>query len=234
MYLSNGEEPKPSVKFLAPGANVTGVAVVDGVVYASTAGKCGGSTDGISALTLESGTVTNFAVTPVGTDGFSFGLMAISDDQGKTWHASEPIVGFGNIQPSVVRRKNGDLVAFMRDNRAATVKSIARTTNYAEKIIDLSYDTEMQMISFDGAFSAKALDFLRNSFQELEILDFVPPVKDSRTSNPAAFGSGHVAGWNVAYADGMVRTVSFSIDPTLHAALSGRDDGPGVIAIPPK
>jgi ABC-type nitrate/sulfonate/bicarbonate transport system substrate-binding protein len=69
-------------------------------------------------------------------------------------------------------------VAFMRDNRAATVKSIAKTTNYSEKIIDLSYDTEMKMISFDGAFSPKALDFLRQSFQELEILDFVPEVKD--------------------------------------------------------
>jgi hypothetical protein len=57
---------------------------------------------------------------------------------------------------------------------------------------------------------------------------------DTKASNPAAFGSGHRAGWNMAYADGMVRTISFSIDPTLHANLSGRNDGPGVIAIPPK
>jgi predicted neuraminidase len=58
-------------------------------------------------------------ILPLYSDGFSFGLMAISDDAGKSWHASEPIVGFGNIQPSVVRRKNGDLVAFMRDNGPA-------------------------------------------------------------------------------------------------------------------
>lgn len=58
-------------------------------------------------------------IVPLYSDGFSFGLMAISDDAGKTWHASEPIVGFGNIQPSVVRRKNGDLVAYMRDNGPA-------------------------------------------------------------------------------------------------------------------
>lgn len=56
---------------------------------------------------------------PLYSDGFSFGLMAISDDGGKNWHASEPIVGFGNIQPSVVRKKNGDLVAYMRDNGPA-------------------------------------------------------------------------------------------------------------------
>lgn len=68
-------------------------------------------------------------IVPLYSDGFSFGLMAISDDQGKTWHASEPIVGYGNIQPSVVRRKNGDLVAFMRDNGPApkrVMQSISR------------------------------------------------------------------------------------------------------------
>jgi len=53
---------------------------------------------------------------PLYSDGFSFSLMAISDDGGQTWFASEPIVGYGNIQPSVVRKKDGTLVAYMRDN----------------------------------------------------------------------------------------------------------------------
>jgi predicted neuraminidase len=68
-------------------------------------------------------------ILPLYSDGFSFGLMAISDDAGKSWHASEPIVGYGNIQPGVVRRKNGDLVAFMRDNGPApkrVMRSISR------------------------------------------------------------------------------------------------------------
>ncbi len=73
MYLSNGEEPKASVKFLPAGANVTGVAVVDGVAYASTAGACNGTQDGIWALNLETGAVTSAKATPIGTDGFSFG-----------------------------------------------------------------------------------------------------------------------------------------------------------------
>ena len=55
-------------------------------------------------------------ILPLYSDGFSFSLMAISDDAGKTWFASEPIVGYGNIQPSVVEKKDGTLVAFMRDN----------------------------------------------------------------------------------------------------------------------
>jgi len=42
--------------------------------------------------------------------------MAISDDGGKIWKPGLPIVGRGNIQPSIVQRSNGTLVAFMRDN----------------------------------------------------------------------------------------------------------------------
>lgn len=53
---------------------------------------------------------------PLYSDGYSFGLMAISDDRGATWYASEPIVCAGCIQPSVLRRKNGELVAYLRDN----------------------------------------------------------------------------------------------------------------------
>ena len=71
---------------------------------------------------------TGRILVPLYSDGFSFGLMAISDDSGKTWHASEPIVGFGNIQPSVVRKKNGELVAYMRDNGPAP-KRIMRSVS---------------------------------------------------------------------------------------------------------
>ena len=53
---------------------------------------------------------------PLYSDGYSFGLMAISDDRGKTWTGSEPIVGWGPVQPSVVRRNSGELVAYLRDN----------------------------------------------------------------------------------------------------------------------
>ncbi|TWT56746.1 BNR/Asp-box repeat protein [Thalassoglobus neptunius] len=50
------------------------------------------------------------------SDGFSFSLVAITDDFGKTWTFSEPIVGGGNIQPSFAQKNDGTIVAFMRDN----------------------------------------------------------------------------------------------------------------------
>jgi predicted neuraminidase len=53
---------------------------------------------------------------PLYTDTFSFSIMAVSDDRGESWYASKPLIGFGNIQPSVLRRDDGTLVAYMREN----------------------------------------------------------------------------------------------------------------------
>lgn len=51
---------------------------------------------------------------PLYTDGFSCSLMAVSDDVGQTWQTSGLLAGDFGIQPSVVERRDGTLVAFMR------------------------------------------------------------------------------------------------------------------------
>jgi predicted neuraminidase len=55
-------------------------------------------------------------VVPLYSDGYSFSLMAFSDNWGDSWQVSSPLCGAGNIQPSVVRRHDGSLFAMMRDN----------------------------------------------------------------------------------------------------------------------
>jgi len=55
-------------------------------------------------------------IVPLYSDGFSFSLMAITDDWGATWTTSTPLVGAGNIQPSLVQRADGSLYTLMRDN----------------------------------------------------------------------------------------------------------------------
>lgn len=55
-------------------------------------------------------------IVPLYSDGFNFSLMAITDDWGQTWHTSTPLVGEGNVQPSIVRRRDGSLYTMMRDN----------------------------------------------------------------------------------------------------------------------
>lgn len=53
---------------------------------------------------------------PLYSDGYSYSIIAYTDDGGRTWSGSEPIVGVGSIQPSIVRKRDGTLVAYMRDN----------------------------------------------------------------------------------------------------------------------
>jgi predicted neuraminidase len=55
-------------------------------------------------------------VLPLYSDTYSVSLMALSDDAGRTWFASRALAGFGNIQPSVLQKKDGTLVAYMREN----------------------------------------------------------------------------------------------------------------------
>ncbi len=55
-------------------------------------------------------------IIPFYSDGFGFSIMAITDDFGKTWKFSNPLAGMGNIQPSMAFKKDGTIVAYMRDN----------------------------------------------------------------------------------------------------------------------
>lgn len=53
---------------------------------------------------------------PLYSDGFNMSLMAISDDGGNSWLPGNPVVGRGNIQPALAQRKDGTIVAYMRDS----------------------------------------------------------------------------------------------------------------------
>jgi predicted neuraminidase len=66
----------------------------------------------IHPVTLESGRI----LLPLYSDGFNFSLIAISDDDGSTWRPSLPIVGRGPIQPALAVKKDGTIVAYMRDS----------------------------------------------------------------------------------------------------------------------
>ena len=63
-------------------------------------------------LELPSGRI----LVPLYSDGYSFSILAITDDGGKTWTSSEPIVSMGGVQPSLVRKRDGTIVAYMRNN----------------------------------------------------------------------------------------------------------------------
>ena len=55
-------------------------------------------------------------ILPLYSDGLEMSIFAITDDFGKHWQFSDPIVGIANIQATVAKKKDGTLVAYMRDN----------------------------------------------------------------------------------------------------------------------
>jgi len=55
-------------------------------------------------------------IVPLYSDGYDISLMALSDDGGQTWRASQPLVSLGGVQPSLAKRRDGSLIALMRDN----------------------------------------------------------------------------------------------------------------------
>lgn len=66
----------------------------------------------IQPIILKSGRI----LLPLYSDGLNMSMMAISDDDGQTWRPSLPVVGRGPIQPALAVKKNGDVVAMMRDS----------------------------------------------------------------------------------------------------------------------
>jgi len=72
----------------------------------------------IKPVILESGRI----ILPLYSDGYNLSICAISDDDGESWKPSKPIVGRGPIQPALAVRKNGDIVAYMRDSGDAPAR----------------------------------------------------------------------------------------------------------------
>jgi predicted neuraminidase len=70
-------------------------------------------------------------ILPLYSDTFSISIMALSDDEGSTWYASRPLIGFGNIQPTVLRRNDGTLVAYMRENGSLNRIRVAESKDEA-------------------------------------------------------------------------------------------------------
>jgi outer membrane protein assembly factor BamB len=73
MYVSNGEEPEPAIKFLGPNANAQGLLIMDNIAYTVTSGGCGNVADGVWALDLESKQVASYAAKTAGSAGIAFG-----------------------------------------------------------------------------------------------------------------------------------------------------------------
>ena len=61
----------------------------------------------------------NRLIVPLYSDGLECSLFAITDDWGQNWSFSNPVIGGIGIQPTIAIKKDGTLVAYLRDNGPA-------------------------------------------------------------------------------------------------------------------
>ena len=88
MYVSNGEEPEPAIKFLPPNSTVAGLIVVDNVAYAVAGGGCGSAPNAVWALDIASKQVTSWQspAAIAGSEGLAFapdGTVLVATDAGE-------------------------------------------------------------------------------------------------------------------------------------------------------
>lgn len=89
------------------------------------------------------------------SDVFLCSIAAFTEDGGKTWEFSSPTRGYGGIQPTLVQRKNGDIVAMMRDKSPA--KRIRRSVS-TDGGMTWSFTENMEIDNPDSSVAAIALD----------------------------------------------------------------------------
>ena len=94
-------------------------------------------------LRIASGAHTGRLLLPLYSDGFNISLMAISDDDGERWRASKPMVGLGNVQPTVARRKDETLVAYMRDGGVAPGRVMVSESKDGGETWSVAQDTDL-------------------------------------------------------------------------------------------
>ena len=73
MHLSGGQEYQPPVKFLPPGANASGLIIVDGKAYAVTSQSCNGVANGLWTYDFETQQSSVWKGSVAGSAGAAFG-----------------------------------------------------------------------------------------------------------------------------------------------------------------
>jgi hypothetical protein len=73
MHLSGGQEYQPPINFLPPGANATGLIIVDAKAYAVTSLSCNGVSNGLWAYDFEAKQASTWKGNIAGSAGAAFG-----------------------------------------------------------------------------------------------------------------------------------------------------------------
>ena len=80
---------------------------------------------------------------PLYSDGYNVSSVGISDDMGAHWRLSLPMVGLGPIQPTIVQKKDGTLVSYMRDSGVMPPRVLRSVSKDDGESWSLALDTDI-------------------------------------------------------------------------------------------
>ncbi|MAT70526.1 MAG: hypothetical protein CMJ58_13495 [Planctomycetaceae bacterium] len=134
----------------------------------------------------------------------------------------------GNPLTSTVTELNGISFERSKVEVAHVTDGTSNVYMIGEKYLDpLHYDTGVRANDNESWCTGFNNDNFRTGAQ-------LPTHDQAGVDLGMAFGSAHPSGWYVAYCDGRVESMSYDLDPQLHANLANRHDGRvGAEAPPP-
>jgi predicted neuraminidase len=166
---------------------------------------------------------------PLYSDGYNVCVVAISDDDGRSWRASNPIVGLGPIQPSIVRKKDGTLVAYMRDSGNAPYRVLISTSSDDGESWSPAIDTDIP----NPGSSLEAI-----ALQDGRWVMVYNDTEDGRHSLAAALSDDEGRTWkwkrHIGRSDNRERSFGYpsliqAQDGTLHLTYSYKESGQATI-----
>jgi len=221
IYISNGEEPNPPIRFLPANANASDLTQVDGMAYALTSGNCGGAADGVWAYDPESKNVAGWkgdaAGVAFGPDGSVYvttaaGDLLALDAKTLAKKASYSAGQAFSSAPVVMERGDKALLA-------------AATKDGAIHVLDAASLTKIAVSGPDsGAGSAMA------SWQDSAGGQWILHGNTAWKLSDAGLQKGWTADGNASSSAAVVNGVVFLLDPgagSRHAALRAFDGTSG-------
>ncbi len=94
----------------------------------------------------------NRIIVPLYSDGLDCSIFAFTDDGGNHWQVSSPVIGGIGIQPTILKKNDGTLVAYLRDNGPAPYRMQYTTSMDSARSWSIPRDTSLPNpgAGFDG------------------------------------------------------------------------------------
>jgi len=221
-YVSNGDEPEPPIRFLAPNANAQGLIIVDNVAYVATVNGCGGVPNGIWALDIAAKEVASWKPTSgevAGSAGPTFGgdgTVYVSTTSGDLVALEPKTLKVKDVHRAGVELTSSPVIFQHKDKTLLAVAAKDGRLHLVDTAAMAGTGVKSAPYSSATDFTPGALATWQDSAGTRWILAPMagPVSNDAKLAANGAVTNGAIAAWKVVDQDGA---------PALEAGWASRD-----------